>query len=205
MGECKRPVRLERRSRALLLRSDVSANPTGRCRADCEDYRFFQTLCNEWVNHCNRSQRGRHVRYTSNSDRTLASQRNDAMCQEQIYAVRQTARQFRIADQGRPAYLYQFDWQSPAGFESCHCLEIPFVLNNFASWTDSPMLKGAKPAETKRLAEAMHGAWIAFARTGKPDHPPPYGREDRMTMRFDSTIRPVSDLAGLAWRKPWPL
>ena len=53
------------------------------------------------------------------------------------------------ADQGRPAYVYQFDWQSPAGFESCHCLEIPFVFNNFANWTDSPMLKGAKPAETR--------------------------------------------------------
>ena len=52
------------------------------------------------------------------------------------------------ADQGRPAYVYQFDWQSPAGFESCHCLEIPFVFNNLANWTDSPMLKGAKPAET---------------------------------------------------------
>ena len=112
------------------------------------------------------------------------------------------------ADQGRPAYVYQFDWQSPAGFESCHCLEIPFVFNNFANWTDSPMLKGAKPEETKGLAEAMHGAWIAFARTGKPDHPrlpawPPYRREDRMTMRFDSVIGPVSDLAGLAWRQPW--
>jgi para-nitrobenzyl esterase len=112
------------------------------------------------------------------------------------------------ADQGRPAYVYQFDWQSPAGFESCHCLEIPFVFNNFANWTDSPMLKGAKPEEARGLAEAMHGAWIAFARTGKPDHPrlpawPAYRREDRMTMRFDSVIGPVSDLAGLAWREPW--
>lgn len=112
------------------------------------------------------------------------------------------------ADQKRPAYVYQFDWQSPAGFESCHCLEIPFVFNNFENWTDSPMLKGAKPAETEGLAEAMHGAWIAFARTGKPDHHrlptwPPYLREDRMTMRFDSVIGPVSDLAGLAWRQPW--
>jgi para-nitrobenzyl esterase len=113
------------------------------------------------------------------------------------------------ADQGRPAYVYQFDWQSPAGFESCHCLEIPFVFNNFPNWTGSPMLKGANPAETAGLAEAMHGAWIAFARTGKPDHPrlppwPPYRREDRMTMRFDSVIGPVSDLAGLSWRRPWP-
>ena len=49
------------------------------------------------------------------------------------------------ADQGQPAYVYQFDWQSPAGFESCHCLEIPFVFNNLANWTDSPMLKGARP------------------------------------------------------------
>jgi para-nitrobenzyl esterase len=113
------------------------------------------------------------------------------------------------ADQGHPAYVYQFDWQSPAGFESCHCLEIPFVFNNPADWTDSPMLKGARPVEMAGLAEAMHGAWIAFARTGKPDHPrlpawPPYRREDRMTMRFDSVIGPVSDLAGFATREPWP-
>jgi para-nitrobenzyl esterase len=55
----------------------------------------------------------------------------------------------------------------------------------------------------------MHGAWIAFARTGKPVHVslpawPPYRREDRLTMRFDSVIGPVSDLAGLAWRQSWP-
>ena len=70
------------------------------------------------------------------------------------------------------------------------------------------MLKGAGPEEIKGLAEAMHRAWIAFARTGKPDHPrlppwPVYRREDRMTMRFDSTIGPVRDLAGLEWRLPW--
>jgi len=114
------------------------------------------------------------------------------------------------ADQGRPAYVYQFDWQSPAGFESCHCLEIPFVFNNLANWKDSPMLKGAKPAETEGLAEAMHNAWIAFARTGIPDHPRlptwlPYRREDRMTMRFDSVIGSASDLARLALRLPWPV
>ncbi len=113
------------------------------------------------------------------------------------------------ADQGRPAYVYQFDWQSPAGFEACHCLEIPFVFNNFSNWIDSPMLEGANTAETAGLADAMHKAWIAFARTGRPDHArlpawPPYRREDRMTMRFDSVIGPVSDLAGLAWRRPWP-
>jgi para-nitrobenzyl esterase len=112
------------------------------------------------------------------------------------------------ADQRHPAYVYQFDWQSPAGFEACHCIEIPFVFDNFGNWTDSPMLKGGDPGEMKCLARAMHRAWIAFAHTGKPDHPhlprwPVYQREDRVTMRFDSVIGPVSDLAGLAWRQPW--
>jgi para-nitrobenzyl esterase len=112
------------------------------------------------------------------------------------------------ADQGRPAYVFQFDWQSPAGFEACHCIEIPFVFNNFEHWTGSPMVKGADPQAAKGLAEAMHHAWIAFARTGKPDHSgmpvwPVYRREDRMTMRFDTVIGPVSDLAGLNWRTPW--
>ncbi|HEY1361034.1 MAG TPA: carboxylesterase/lipase family protein [Xanthobacteraceae bacterium] len=113
------------------------------------------------------------------------------------------------AEQGRPAFVYQFDWQSSRGFAACHCLEIPFVFNNLASWTGSPMLAGANDAEMRGLAEAMHGAWIAFARSGNPNREglppwPPYRREGRMTMRFDSVVGPVSDLAGLDWREPWP-
>jgi para-nitrobenzyl esterase len=154
-----------------------------------------------------------HRRYYDEFRRIRATKTNAALLTDLM-----TDAAFRIgslhiaewrADQGRPAYVYQFDWQSPAGFESCHCLEIPFVFDNFPAWKDSPMLKGAKPAEMKGLADAMHPAWIAFARTGKPDHPhlpewPVYRRDDRMTMRFDSVIGPVSDLAGLSWREPWP-
>jgi para-nitrobenzyl esterase len=145
--------------------------------------------------------------------RTRASNSNAALLGELMTQAGFLMGSLRMAegraDQGHPAYVYQFDWQSPAGFESCHCLEIPFVFNNFANWTGSPMLKGASPDETRGLAEAMHGAWIAFARSGKPDHPrlpfwPPYDREGRMTMRFDRVIGPVSDLAGIGWRRPWP-
>ena len=113
------------------------------------------------------------------------------------------------ADQKRPAYLYQFDWQSPAGFEACHCLEIPFVFDNFAHWPDAPMLKGADPEVTKGLAEAMHGAWIAFARTGKPDHPRlPAWPSYRSQRPHDHALR-HHDRTGQRSRrrrvaKPWP-
>ena len=155
-----------------------------------------------------------HRRYYDEIRRMRASRTNAALLGDLM-----TDAMFRMgglrlaewrADQGRPVYLYQFDWQSPAGFQACHCLEIPFVFNNLTNWTDSPMLKGAKQPEAEGIADAMHGAWIAFARNGRPHHPglpswPLYRREDRMTMCFDSVIGPVSDLAGLASRQPWPL
>ena len=85
------------------------------------------------------------------------------------------------------------------------------MFNNFCELDRLADAQGReRPRRPQGLAEAMHGAWIAFARTGKPDHPrlpawPPYRREDRMTMRFDSVIGPVSDLAGIASRLPWPI
>jgi para-nitrobenzyl esterase len=157
--------------------------------------------------------RSGHQQYYDETRRLRASGSNAALLGDLMSDAMFRIGSLRMAewraDQGRPTYVFQFDWQSPAGFEACHCLEIPFVFNNFSNWTESPMLKGANAAETTGLAEAMHGAWIAFARTGKPDHArlpawPPYRREDRMTMRFDSVIGAVSDLAGLAWRLPWP-
>jgi para-nitrobenzyl esterase len=113
------------------------------------------------------------------------------------------------ATAGRPAYVYQFDWQSPAGFKACHCLDIPFVFNNRENWRDSPMLQGADEAEFQGISHAMHNAWIAFARHGDPNHPglprwAPYETTYRTTMRFDTVIGPVNDLAGLSYRLPWP-
>jgi para-nitrobenzyl esterase len=114
----------------------------------------------------------------------------------------------RQAALGRPAYVYQFDWQSPQ-FASCHCLEIPFMFDNLADWPGSPMLAGADAGEMAALAKAMHGAWVAFARSGDPNHaglPPwrPYEPTRRTTMRFDRISGPVDDLAGVSWRPAWP-
>jgi para-nitrobenzyl esterase len=114
------------------------------------------------------------------------------------------------AAQGRPAYVYQFDWQSPMpGIAACHCLEIPFMFDNPEAWTNSPMLKGADAATVAALSRTMNRAWAAFARTGDPNHDGmprwrPYETARRETMRFDSVVEPVGDLAGIGWRRPWP-
>jgi len=115
----------------------------------------------------------------------------------------------RLAARGHPAYVFQFDWQSPAGFEACHCIEIPFMFGNLEHWTDSPMLEGADAAVLAGLARQMHGAWTAFARSGDPNHADlapwsPYTLPRRVAMRFDTMSDPVDDLAGLSWRRAWP-
>ena len=113
------------------------------------------------------------------------------------------------AAHGRPAYVFQFDWQSPAGFEACHCLELPFVFDNLAHWSDAPMLAGADHSASAQLARVMQRAWAAFALHGNPEHDElpawrPYDLARRTTMRFDSVVEPVGDLAGRSWRTPWP-
>ncbi|MBT2422475.1 carboxylesterase family protein [Streptomyces sp. ISL-22] len=109
---------------------------------------------------------------------------------------------------GRPVWAYQFDLPTPAHdgrLAAAHCLELPFVFDNFDSWAHAPLVEGIDPVVGEGLAKGMHQAWIAFARTGDPNHagiPPwePYDAGVRTIMRFDAVTLPVSDLAGHARR-----
>lgn len=99
----------------------------------------------------------------------------------------------------RPVLLYRFDWapqESPFG--ACHCIELPFVFHNHASW-DAPMLGGGDPAA---LTTRLQDSWIAFARGGDPW--PRYDATDRATMLFDAPGRVAEDPAGRAARHFWP-
>ena len=96
---------------------------------------------------------------------------------------------------GLSAYVYQFDWQSPAGYESCHCLELPFVFGDLRPWADAPMLAGMDESEFAGLSNAMQQAWAAFARSGDPGHAgipqwDAYSDENRNVMHFDRLIEP---------------
>jgi len=117
-----------------------------------------------------------------------------AIMTDQIFrlpAARLLDAQSRQTDQ---TWMYLFTWATPAfggTLGSCHALEIPFVFNNL----DKPgasAFTGAATPEMQQLAETMQDAWIAFARTGDPNHPglPRWERYEpgrRATMVFNAS------------------
>jgi para-nitrobenzyl esterase len=105
----------------------------------------------------------------------------------------------RLADAHAPSpaatFMYEFAWRSPA-FEgrlgACHGLEIPFVFDTLDLGTQQ-MLGGALGEDPpQQLADAIHAAWVRFARDGEPGWPR-YDLAHRATMRFDLTPSVVED------------
>jgi para-nitrobenzyl esterase len=104
----------------------------------------------------------------------------------------------KAAQGGAPAYLWQINWRSPVRdglFLSPHCVELPFVFDNV--W-HAPEMVGTGP-EIQPLANRMSAAWVAFARSGTPDHPgiphwPAYDARRRPTMVIDNAWQVVDDL-----------
>jgi len=103
-------------------------------------------------------------------------------------------------------YLYEFAWQSPgrpAGLGADHVVDVPFMQHDFESFRDAApignTILGDHPPVA--LAEAMHGAFVDFVRTGEPGWAP-YTNVDRMTMRFDTDSAVLSDPAQ-AEREIW--
>lgn len=88
-------------------------------------------------------------------------------------------------------WMYRFDWRTPVFgglLGACHALELPFVFNTLASPL-AAMFTGTEAPQP--LADAMHGAWVAFATSGNPGHEglpswPRYQPDARPTMLFDT-------------------
>ncbi len=95
-----------------------------------------------------------------------------------------------VAAKSAPVYMYSFDFE-PSALKAAHGAEIPFV---FANASASP---NARPG-AKDVEDAMSDAWIAFARTGEPNHGglptwPTYDAQRRATMVFDVKSQVVND------------
>ena len=96
-----------------------------------------------------------------------------------------------------PAFLYQIRWRTPVEGGrrlAPHCIEIPFAMQNH--W-QLPEMVGTGP-ELQPLADKTSGAWVAFARTGNPNHSgipkwPAYNATERATMHIDNEWKSVND------------
>lgn len=81
-----------------------------------------------------------------------------------------------------PTFMYEFAWRSPeygGRLGASHILDVPFVFDNLADhW--GVALRGQDAPQS--LADAMHGAWVSFVKTGSPGWQE-YGN-DRATARF---------------------
>jgi para-nitrobenzyl esterase len=112
------------------------------------------------------------------------------------------------ADHAAPTWMYLFAWKSRAfggRLRASHALEVPFAFNNLdRPGVDVFLGEGPTP---QHVAEAMHGAWTSFIRTGNPNCRalpdwPPYDTERRATMVFDDTSAVIDDPGG-AERRLW--
>jgi len=103
-------------------------------------------------------------------------------------AVTQAER--KAAQGGAPAYLYWFQWQTPVldgRPRAYHCSELPFVFYN----TDRCAVMTGGGAEARDLAGRIADAWLAFSKTGNPNHKglpkwPAFTADQCQTMVFDT-------------------
>lgn len=103
----------------------------------------------------------------------------------------------KVAQGAAPAYVYMMAWESPAAsgiFKSPHTMEIPFMLYSYDK-VRTFVGQGSAPA---RMAAQIGGAWVAFARTGSPNHRgipawPAYNTQQRPVMVFNTASKVTND------------
>jgi para-nitrobenzyl esterase len=102
----------------------------------------------------------------------------------------ETQAERKAMQRGAPVYMYRFEYYSPVRegrLRSMHCMEIPFVFDNL----EAGRIYTGGGAAAQRLADQMSAAWVAFARTGTPNHRgipswTPFEGTERATMMFDA-------------------
>jgi para-nitrobenzyl esterase len=103
----------------------------------------------------------------------------------------------KAAQNGAPVYMYMLTWETPVArgaLKSPHALEIPLVMDNVERARDF-VGRGDAPVS---LAEQMAPAWLAFAKTGNPNHGgvpawPAYDAKTRATMLFNLESKIAND------------
>ena len=105
----------------------------------------------------------------------------------------------RKAEQtGAPVYAYRLTWRTPiegGRRMTPHSLDLPFAFDNVGK---GRAMVGEPTDDTRALAHAISEAWLAFARSGDPNHAAlprwqPYDLVKRPVMLFDVPPRAAED------------
>jgi len=168
-----------------------------------------KTLASSLVASYRRARKGRSDRAGSSGAESLSAR--------EIFLALETDRLFRIPAirlaeaqlrSGAPTYAYLVSYESPlldGALGACHGIDMPFVLGAAGSKA-AEMFAGSGP-DVERLTLAMMHAWLAFARSGDPNHEAlplwtQYDEERRPTMVFDRESALEDDPLG-AERRAW--
>jgi para-nitrobenzyl esterase len=103
----------------------------------------------------------------------------------------------KAAQRSGSIYMYRFDWNIPilgGKLGAPHGVTTPFVFRTIDA---AKSMIGMGP-ERQVLSDRISNGWLAFARTGNPNHPglaawPPFDADARATMVFDTECRVVND------------
>jgi para-nitrobenzyl esterase len=112
--------------------------------------------------------------------------------------------EFKADARQAPVFMYYFSWRSPVRegkLKALHTVEIPFVFDN----TDLAAFEVGTGPELHSLADKISGAWVAFARSGNPNHKglpnwPAFNTSERATMILNTECKVVNDPYGEARR-----
>jgi para-nitrobenzyl esterase len=112
--------------------------------------------------------------------------------------------EFKADAHQAPVFMYYFTWRSPVRegkLKALHTVEIPFVFDN----TDLAAFEVGTGPELHSLADKISGSWVAFARSGNPNHKglpnwPAFNTSERATMILNAECKVVNDPYGEARR-----
>jgi para-nitrobenzyl esterase len=99
-----------------------------------------------------------------------------------------------------PVYMYYFTWRTrvrEGKLRSFHTLEIPFVFEN----VDLAKSMTGSGEDRYELSDKISSAWVAFARSGNPNHKrlpnwPAFNNTQRATMILNDDCKVVNDPNG---------